>query len=348
MTSRNGFRGFDEFWRIEVLQGFDKAIFVIGPTASGKTALAHALFDRLPLQCGVEAELINLDALQFYRGVDVGSAKPTAAEVNHYCYHGIDILDPLESMDAVRYAEFVWSTCQNIRARGRMPICVGGSGLYLRSVLHGLDNLPPRNEALRQMFRASAEAWGWPYLHEWLKTLAPERAAQLHPNDKTRIERALEIVFQAPEGMRSEDLFRRSQKLSEQSTLGRAYIIHVDCPDEFLKTRISQRLMLMFASGWVDEVQRLRTRYGRDFLNSQAGQAIGYREIFECLSDGEGQGVSSSVSGLVERMATLTWQYVRRQRTWNAKECLDWRFDASQGIVDLQFPASFLSFITQS
>jgi len=327
---------------------FAQAVFVIGPTASGKTAFAHQLFEQLAQQFNRPCGLVNLDAYQFYRGVDIGTAKPSDDELRKYDYRGIDILDPQESIDAARYAEFVWSACREFAAAGQLPVCVGGSGLYLRSILHGLDVLPPRNDQLRDMFRASANAWGWPVLHGWLNALAPERAAQLHPNDKTRIERALEIVFQLPESISPHDVFRAPKALSEQELLGDCYVIHVDCADDILKKRIEGRIEQMFSAGWLEEVQTLKKRWGTDFLQTQAGKAIGYSDIFEALELAQCQNRSLTSKEIVElksRIATLTWQYVRRQRTWNAKEVRHWTFDSSDGIAEIQFDASFLSFL---
>lgn len=329
-------------------QGFGKAVFVVGPTASGKTALAHQIATQLHAAHQQPCTLVNMDAYQFYRGVDIGSAKPSRDEILKYDYRGIDFLDPLDAMDAARYAEFVWSTCRSIGAAGRLPICVGGSGLYLRSVLHGLDELPARHDGLREMFRASAVAWGWPLLHDWLNALAPERARQLHPNDKTRIERALEIVLQLPEGVSPAQVFRDPEPLHQQKVLGDCYVIRVDCADEILKSRIADRLDAMFLQGWVQEVKALKHSFGPNFLTSQAGKAIGYRDIFVALEDwGEHQSLwtAQQIADLKSRIATLTWQYVRRQRTWNAQERVDWEYDASLGIAEKQFPASFLSFL---
>ncbi|MFZ9520313.1 MAG: tRNA (adenosine(37)-N6)-dimethylallyltransferase MiaA [Silvanigrellaceae bacterium] len=332
---------------------FERGIFVIGPTASGKTAFAHRLAEMLAVEHRIECELINCDAFQFYRGMDVGAAKPPPHELERYNYRGVDILDPLQSIDAAEYAAFVWAQCRDISALGKMPICVGGSGLYLRAVLHGLDPLPPRNDELRRMLRASAAEWGWPLLHDWLKALAPTRAGQLHPNDKTRIERALEIVFQLPEGVSPDSLFSHSQPLNQQELLGNCYVVHIECSDAALKTRIDSRLDEMFSRGWIAEVRILRQRWGDEFFNSQAGKAIGYREIdsalVESVKNDKANGIPVSAESLVgelkAKIATLTWQYVRRQRTWNAKEHCDWKFDSSGGIVDLHFPASFLSFL---
>lgn len=334
---------------------FDKAVFIVGPTASGKSAFAHALVDR---QCdlGCTFELVNIDAFQFYRGVTIGTAKPSPEEIRSYFYHGIDILGVTETMDAARYAEFVWKTCREVSSRGAIPVCVGGSGLYLRSALHGLDPLPPRNDALREIFRASANAWGWPELHRWLGALAPARAQELHPNDKTRIERALEIAFQLPEGVSLDSMLSKTKKLAEQPNVGDAFLVHVDCSDEVLKARIEMRLHRMFKEGWVDEVERLFERYGDSFTLTQSFRAIGYPAIWAWLAEarehskasGMLKGMRSTEAELLKLIATQTWQYVRRQRTWNAQEQKDWCLDSTHWDTSrLSFENNFVDFLTK-
>lgn len=337
------------------MQGFERAVFIIGPTASGKTALAHTMADILKLQ-GQACEIVNLDAFQFYRDVSAGTAKPSAEEVLKYRYHGIDLLAPCDTIDAARYADFVWSSCREICQRGHLPICVGGSGLYLRAVLHGLDPLPPRDDELRSLFRASAAAWGWPELHRWLAVLAPERASELHPNDKTRIERALEIAFQLPDESSFNALFRKQMQLSEQALVGNAFVIHADCADDILKERISLRITDMFASGWFAEVFALKLRFESEFYKSQACKAIGYPEIYQWIEALElapelssralGELAMRCESEISGRIATLTWQYVRRQRTWNAKERRDWSVDTTCWMPE-QFvlPSCFAAFL---
>ncbi|MEY2988861.1 MAG: hypothetical protein RJB13_2382 [Pseudomonadota bacterium] len=335
---------------------FKKALFVVGPTASGKSAFAHTLVER-QRELGCAFELVNIDAFQFYRGVSIGTAKPSPEELQKYKYHGVDILDVTETIDAARYAEFVWTTCQEVNARGAVPICVGGSGLYLRAALHGLDALPPRNDSLREMFRASAVAWGWPELHRWLSALAPIRAAELHPNDKTRIERALEIAFQLPEGVTLDSILSKSARLSEQTSVGDAFLIHVDCSDEVLKERIYKRLHNMFEQGWVAEVESLQARFGQSFTSTQSFRAIGYPAIWSWLQEfgncSEASGSNFKVTkkaevDLLKVIATQTWQYVRRQRTWNAKEQKDWLVDSTYwNGTTLQFIDKFVDFLSK-
>lgn len=333
---------------------FDKAVFVVGPTASGKSAFAHLLVERQKV-LGCKFELVNLDAFQFYRDVTLGTAKPSPEEQQTYCYHGIDILDVEESMDAARYAEFVWKTCRAVNERGAVPVCVGGSGLYLRAALHGLDELPSRSDLLREMFRASAAAWGWPELHRWLSVLAPQRAAELHPNDKTRIERALEIAFQLPTGVSLDSVLSKNKRLSEQGSLGNAFLIHVDCSDEELKKRIHLRLQKMFAQGWVAEVEWLFERYGQIFAQTQCYRAIGYPAIWSWLEESRGRTkegeefpLSSAETRLLPLIATQTWQYVRRQRTWNAKERCDWKLDLTDWDPErISFVDNFVDFLSR-
>lgn len=337
-------------------QQFGKAVFIIGPTASGKSAFAHTLVDRQG-ELGCTFELVNIDAFQFYREVDAGTAKPTAAELRTYRYHGIDILDFNETIDASRYAKFVWDTCCTIASRGVVPVCVGGSGLYLRAVLHGLDPLPPRSEPLRALFRASAAAWGWPELHRWLEAMAPERAAELHPNDKTRIERALEIAFQLPDGVDMKTLFNKTERLSRQRVLGDAYLIHVDCSDEELKKRIKLRTRAMIDQGWIAEVKRLFEAHGDALRQAQSFRAIGYPDILDWITNqkplaaGESPMETPSLFGfeaLVEGVETQTWRYVKRQRTWNAKERCDWAVDTTRwDPMGVSYIDSFVEFLTK-
>lgn len=335
---------------------FSKAVFIVGPTASGKSAFAHTLVDRQS-ELGCVFELVNIDAFQFYRDVDVGTAKPTAAERRMYRYHGIDILDLNETVDAARYSEFVWKTCRDMTARGVVPVCVGGSGLYLRAALHGLDPLPPRSEPLRAMFRASAAAWGWPELHRWLEALAPERAAELHPNDKTRIERALEIALQLPDDVDMRTLFNKTDRLSHQKVLGDAYLIHVDCADAKLKARIKARTRAMFDQGWLAEVRRLFGIYGDTLLQTQSFRAIGYPDILAwlrvqttCAKDETlvGRPELQDFEQLVERIETQTWRYVKRQRTWNAKEHCDWAVDTTDwDPANVSYSDDFVEFLSK-
>jgi tRNA dimethylallyltransferase len=288
------------------------AVIVIGPTASGKTALAHSLCDAWRAT-GCVSELVNLDAFQFYKGLDIGTAKPKAHEILDYNYHLVDVLNPENRMDAQEYARRAEAACEDIAGRGGLPVCVGGSGLYLRAFLHGLDELPEADDGIRNVLRIKAKKIGWPGMHRWLQALDPARAQELHPNDSVRIERAIEIFFLT--GKPPSETYKRSAVLQEQQCRFHAYVIHVDAPDSVLRSRIEARTPIMLQEGWVGEVEKLYKLYGESLSSFQSMKAIGYRDILEYL-----KGSSGSEKALETNIAVRTWQYARRQRTWNAKE----------------------------
>jgi tRNA dimethylallyltransferase len=296
-----------------------RAIIVIGPTASGKTALAHGLADAWR-RLDVGSELVNLDAFQFYRGLSVGTAKPTVDEITKYKYHCVDILEVPDRIDAAEYARRASMACTEICAQGGVPVCVGGSGLYLRAFLHGLDELPQEDEGIRLFLRRRAGEIGWPALHGWLEALDPDRAKELHPNDGVRIERAIEIFFLT--GKKPSDSYKRASPLREQDMLFDAFVVHVDVPDAMLRERIELRTKQMLDLGWVDEVRLLKERFGDALSSFQCMKAIGYRNVLDCVNGG------SELAALASVVSIKTWQYARRQRTWNAKEVRHAGFEA--------------------
>lgn len=297
------------------------AIVIIGPTASGKTSLAHNIADSLK-QNGVETELVNLDAFQIYREISAGTAKPNTDEINKYKYHCLDIIEPSEYLDANSFANIVLNTCNNIILKKKVPICVGGSGLYLRAFLHGLDDLPPRDEKFRNQIRKIAEDKGWAWCHQLLNNVDPVRASELHPNDKTRIERALEIYNSLGKPMSS--LRTKVNALGEQQTLFPCYIIHMEPTSSFLKERIKNRIPLLFNLGWLNEVQHLYEKYGDKLKSFNAMKAIGYNEVLEYIINNPNDTTElPALHFLYEKIETLTWQYAKRQSTWNSKEKKD-------------------------
>lgn len=300
------------------------AILIIGPTASGKTSLAHAIADSLKQQ-KMNTELVNLDAFQIYKDVIAGTAKPNIDEINKYDYHCIDMISPPENLDANSFAKIATNICHEITSRGHIPICVGGSGLYLRAFLHGLDELPPRDDKFRTQLRKIAEEKGWPWCHQLLKEVDPIRASELHPNDKTRIERALEIYQMLGKPMSS--LRSKTEMIGTQNTLFPCYVIHLEPADIFLKERIKERIPLLFKQGWVLEVQKLLHTYGENLRNFHSMKAIGYLEIIDYLIKNKEQFSQNFELAppdyLLEKINTLTWQYAKKQGTWNSKEKKD-------------------------
>ncbi len=296
------------------------AVFVIGPTASGKTALAHALAERFPsLAC------VNLDAFQFYRGVSAGTAKPSRQEIARYEYALIDFLEAPDRIDARDYGERAAAVCGELFACGRVPLCVGGSGLYLRSLLHGLDDLPSADAALRAHLRAEALAQGWPALHARLAQVDPVRAAELHPNDATRIERALEI--HALTGVPMSTLRERTVSLAKQPTRMDAFVVRVEPRADWLKERISRRTCVLVGPAWRDEVASLRAAHGAALREFQSMRAIGYPLILDALEGAR----TWDEEALAADIATLTWRYARRQLTWNRKELAQVIWDPAGG-----------------
>lgn len=300
------------------------AVVIIGPTASGKTSLAHALADDLNKQ-NIPSELVNLDAFQIYKNVTAGTAKPSHDEISKYRYHCIDIIDANYSLDANSFATKVTDSCKEISARGHIPICVGGSGLYLRAFLHGLDELPQRDEKIRNEIRFIAQEKGWPHCHELLNEVDPIRASELHPNDKTRIERALEIYKILGKPMSS--LRTKTNTIGEQQTLFPCSIVHMEPNELFLKERIRERVPILFQQGWIVEIDQLYSFYGDKLKEFNSMKAIGYSELLNYLLDlkelDSSNKDSSSLDCLLERISTLTWQYAKRQMTWNTKEKKD-------------------------
>jgi tRNA dimethylallyltransferase len=293
-----------------------KCILLLGATASGKTALAHNLSDTLKTQFNISSELVNLDAFQIYKELNIGTAKPSISEIQKYHYHGIDICNIDENLDANSFSQLTWQTCLKIYKQNKIPICVGGSGLYLRAFLHGLDNLPIRDEKIRNHIREIAHEKGWIFCHEWLQNVDPIRAQELHPNDKTRIERALEIFILT--GKPQSSVRSKETILKEQNTLFPCYVIHCKRNSEELKSRITQRVNLLFEQGWQEEVLKLIEKYGDNLSQFHSMQAIGYKQILSLNN--------LNKADLISKISTLTWQYAKKQLTWCAKEKIDFEF----------------------
>jgi tRNA dimethylallyltransferase len=272
-------------------------ICIVGPTASGKSELAL----RLAEQAG--AEIVSCDSLQVYRGLDVGSAKPTAAEQARVPHHLIDVADPDETFSAARYAELARAALRDIAARGRRALVVGGTGLYLRALLVGLFEGPARDEPLRRRLEALAARFGDARLHRLLRRVDPGAAARLEPRDRVRVVRALE-VFHATGRALSEHLLRPGRPLAGFDVLTLA----LDPPREELRRRVEARTDAMLARGLIDEARALVTRGYSPALRPL--QAIGYRQALEV--------VAGRLSRAEARRDIVhkTMQYAKRQRTW--------------------------------
>lgn len=270
----------------------------MGPTASGKTALAVSLVERFPL------EIISVDSALVYRGMDIGTAKPDAATLARAPHHLLDIRDPTETYSAAAFCDDARRLMADIAARGMVPLLVGGTMLYFRALLLGLDDLPRADAALRKELEAEAAARGWPALHAELAIVDPATAARLAPNDSQRIGRALEVFRLSGTPMSA--LLDRVQSELPYRVLQLALI-----PSDraVLHQRIAARFDAMLAEGLIDEVDTLRRRYA---LNADlpSMRAVGYRQAWAYL-DGE-----VDLKDLREQGIAATRQLAKRQLTW--------------------------------
>lgn len=284
---------------------------IVGPTAVGKSAWALDLADLLG------GEIINGDALQVYRGFDLGTAKPTAREQARCPHHLLDILDPWEPYSAGEFVRRARSASEEIRSRGRLPIVVGGSGLYLRALLQGISPVPPGDPAIRQRLRQRLASEGLPALKLELRALDSETEARLADGDTQRVLRALEVVLAS--GVPLSAWIER-QPFGRQSYS--ACLLGLTLPRSILYDRIERRVARMFDSGWLEEVRGLLDRGLSPDL--PAFQAIGYRQLARHLA-GELR-LEEAASEIVR----ATRRFAKRQMTWFRREPGVVWFDSSQ------------------
>ncbi|GMG85882.1 tRNA (adenosine(37)-N6)-dimethylallyltransferase MiaA [Biformimicrobium ophioploci] len=278
-----------------------KAIFLMGPTASGKTDLAMALYDALPV------ELISVDSALVYRGLDIGSAKPTAGELARYPHRLIDICDPSESYSAGQFRRDAIAAMHEITGAGRIPLLVGGTMLYFRALLEGMTELPQGDPAIRAELEARAEREGWPALHAELAKVDPESAARLHPNHSARIERALEVYLISGKPMTEWRAEQASAGIGDDYQLVQIAMAPHD--RALLHQRIALRFEKMIAAGFLDEVRGLMAR-GDLHGDLPAIRSVGYRQAWQYL-----QG-EFPLQELVPRAEAATRQLAKRQLTW--------------------------------
>ena len=274
-----------------------------GPTASGKTGLALALARVWPL------EVVSVDSALVYRGMDIGTAKPSAAEQAAVPHHLIDLIDPTEAYSAARFVQDATRLIDEIRGRGRLPLLVGGTMLYFKALIDGIDPLPEADPALRATLEAEAAERGWPAMHAELAAVDPVTAARLKPADAQRIQRALE-VFRLT-GQPISALHARAQA---QRPAPRHQLLSLEPQDRaWLHRRIDQRFDQMLDAGLLDEVRTLRQRPDlHPGLPSM--RCVGYRQAWEALDAGlQGPALRQDVA---TRGAAATRQLAKRQLTW--------------------------------
>ena len=283
------------------------AIAIAGPTASGKTAGALALAAVLGQQ-GQPVEIISVDSALVYCGMDIGTAKPTPDERAAVPHHLIDIRDPLQAYSAAEFVQDATRLIAGIRARGALPLLVGGTMLYFKALFDGIDDMPPADPAVRARIEAQAAAEGWPALHAELARVDPVTAARLAPADSQRIQRALEVWQLSGRPLSS---FHTTKKIAESAQPASAGALFSLEPDNraWLHDRIAQRFDAMLAAGFMDEVQALRAR-GDLHPDLPSMRCVGYRQAWESL-DG-----TFPMDTLRERGIAATRQLAKRQITW--------------------------------
>jgi len=292
--------------------------FLTGPTACGKTLLGLRLAETWG------AEIVSMDSMALYRGMDVGTAKPTAEQRARVRHHLLDVVGPHENFSVAEYVAAAGAVCGDVVARGKVPLFVGGTGLYLRSLLRGVFQGPAADREFRQ--RMEAEAAGQPpdYLHRLLRECDPLSAKKLHPHDRRRLIRALEVFH-----VTGRPLSEQQQQPPLPPERRPRFVVWLDPPRDWLHARINRRVNEMFAAGLVDEVRRLlRAELP---LGRTARQGLGYKEVIEHLELGV------SLEETIERIQTRTRQFAKRQCTWfrHLEECRPIAMSGAESVEQL-------------
>ncbi|MEO8080030.1 MAG: tRNA (adenosine(37)-N6)-dimethylallyltransferase MiaA [Caldimonas sp.] len=274
-------------------------VCIAGPTASGKSAAALAVAERLAPDFAVE--IVSVDSALVYRGMDIGTAKPSTRERAAVPHHLLDIIEPSERYSAARFVADASRVVDAIRARGALPLLVGGTMLYFKAMFDGLDAMPEADAAVRAELDARAACEGWPALHAELAAIDPATAARLAPNDGQRIQRALEVHRVSGRPLSAWQTSRPPGR--------RPALVSLEPGDRgWLHRRIDARFAAMLAAGFVDEVRALRARGDLD-PSLPSMRAVGYRQAWAALDRGD-------LSGLQAEGSAATRQLAKRQLTW--------------------------------
>jgi len=282
----------------------------MGPTATGKTDLALALVRQFPF------EIISVDSALVYRGMDIGTAKPSCDILATVPHHLIDICDPADTYSAGRFRTDALRVMADITARGRIPLLVGGTMLYFRALQRGLSNLPTADAQVRARIEARAQSEGWAALHAELSRIDPQSAQRIHPNDPQRIQRALEVYELSGRALTEHfppvgnDLHRASsEEGGDKLPYQIVKIALIPAARSEIHRRVAQRFEVMMQSGFIEEVKTLRAR-GDLHFELPSMRAVGYRQVWEFLDN---QG---SLMHMIERAVIATRQLAKRQLTW--------------------------------
>jgi tRNA dimethylallyltransferase len=284
------------------------AVFLVGPTAAGKTDLALELAQRFPV------ELISVDSAMIYRGMDIGTAKPDPQTLQSFPHRFIDILDPAESWSAADFRTAALDAMAQITANGRIPLLVGGTMLYFKVLLGGLAELPAANQTIRDQLNEAARAQGWPMLHQQLAQVDPEAAARIKPTDPQRLQRALEVYLVSGRTLTQWQAAGRnpSGEWGEGAMAFPYRVIQLACwpaDRQRLHERIAVRFHDMLAQGFLNEVERLFRR-GDLHPGLPSIRCVGYRQAWDCLAGKMGY------AEMVEKGIVATRQLAKRQLTW--------------------------------
>lgn len=292
-------------------------IFIMGPTASGKTDLAVYLHDK------IDCEIISVDSALVYRGMDIGTAKPDKELLKKVPHRLIDICDPLESYSAARFLQDANKAIKEIQDKGKTPVLVGGTGLYFRALEQGLAELPEANYRIRARLEAEGESEGWQSLHARLHKIDPEAAARINENDPQRIQRALEVYEITGETMTA--LLSEGRKRAFPFPIKKIVL----CPEDrsILHERVKQRFMQMLESGLLEEVESLYRR-GDLSLSLPSMRLVGYRQVWRYLDK------QTSYEEMQEHAIIATRQLAKRQITWcRSEKNAEWYDPLESGIL---------------
>jgi tRNA dimethylallyltransferase len=275
------------------------AILLMGPTASGKTAVAVQLATTLP------CEIISVDSAMIYKDMDIGTAKPDTETLKRAPHHLINIIEPHESYSAARFRDDALTLMREITERGNIPLLVGGTMLYFKALVEGLNDLPEADSTIRLIIETMAEEDGWPAVHEKLRKVDPETAARLEPNDSQRVQRALEIYYITGKSMT--DLLKKPKYVYFPYTPIRIALLPAD--RAVLHERIAQRFDAMLQAGLVDELRKLQDEYALD-PDTPSMRCVGYRQTWDHING------KISLDELREQGIAATRQLAKRQLTW--------------------------------
>jgi tRNA dimethylallyltransferase len=283
---------------------FEKALILAGPTASGKTKLGLEIAEQL------NAEIVSMDSMTLYRGMDIGTAKPTPEIRKRIRHHLIDVLDPWESASVAWWLQQAEQCCREIESRGKRVLLVGGTPLYLKALLRGLFDGPPADPELRQRLTQEGEGNGFQALHQRLAEVDPVSASRLHPHDVRRVVRALEVweITGRPISAWQKQWISHPASGTDNAALALDRYLWLDVPRNELYARINDRVRRMITEGWLEEAASLQ-RLSRP-LSREAAQALGYKELFAHL-DGK-----TDLEDTIELIQTRSRNFAKRQISW--------------------------------